>query len=251
MPLIETEALILRSYNLAEADKIVVFITRNEGVVRGVAKGAKRLKSRFGSGLEPFSKVKIEYFLKESSELVTIQRVELTSSSFTAASDPEFLRRFSYLSELLVLFSPPHDPNEKLYRMVNACIDAAAGDSANLDGIVLYFEIWLLRLSGFLQDWSTCGACLRTFDDADQAYLAADLSLICKGCCPGSHRDLMDARNRHLAASARRLSPRDFAQATVGLGDRIGYLSEIMKRSLSRAAGKDISAERSLAIKFM
>ena len=54
MSLIETESIILRSYNLAEADKIVVLLTRDHGVVRGVAKGAKRLKSKFGSGLEPF-----------------------------------------------------------------------------------------------------------------------------------------------------------------------------------------------------
>ena len=55
MPLIETESIILKTYNLAEADKIVLFLTRDHGVLRGVAKGAKRLKSRFGSGLEPFS----------------------------------------------------------------------------------------------------------------------------------------------------------------------------------------------------
>jgi DNA repair protein RecO (recombination protein O) len=55
MPLVETESLILKSYSLAEADKIVVFLTQDQGLVRGVAKGAKRLKSRFGGALEPFS----------------------------------------------------------------------------------------------------------------------------------------------------------------------------------------------------
>ncbi len=59
MGLIETEGLILKSYSLAEADKIVVLLTQDEGLVRGVAKGAKRLKSRFGGGLEPFSIVQI------------------------------------------------------------------------------------------------------------------------------------------------------------------------------------------------
>ena len=64
MALIETESLVLKSYNLAEADKIVVLLTHDHGVVRGVAKGAKRLKSKFGSGLEPFSVVHSTYFQK-------------------------------------------------------------------------------------------------------------------------------------------------------------------------------------------
>ena len=64
MPLIETESLVIKSYGLAEADRIVVLLTQEHGMIRGVAKGAKRLKSKFGSGLEPFSVVKVEYFEK-------------------------------------------------------------------------------------------------------------------------------------------------------------------------------------------
>ncbi|MEQ1645716.1 MAG: DNA repair protein RecO, partial [Pyrinomonadaceae bacterium] len=102
MSLIETESIILRSYNLAEADKIVVLLTRDHGIVRGVAKGAKRLKSKFGSGLEPFSFVNSTYFEKDTSDLVSIQKIEIDESNFAAASDPDFLQKFSYLGDLLV-----------------------------------------------------------------------------------------------------------------------------------------------------
>src|SRR5512134_1946297 len=98
MPVIETEGLVLRSYNLAEADRIVVFFTREHGIVRGVAKGARRLKSRFGSTLEPFSTIQLEFFQKEERELVSIQQVDLLRSSFDAASDPEYLNTFSYIA---------------------------------------------------------------------------------------------------------------------------------------------------------
>ncbi len=64
MSIIESESLVLKSYNLSEADRIIVLLTRDHGVVRGVAKGAKRLKSKFGSGLEPFSVVKVIVFSK-------------------------------------------------------------------------------------------------------------------------------------------------------------------------------------------
>ncbi len=250
MPLVETEALVLKSYNLAEADKIVVFLTRGEGVVRGVAKGAKRLKSKFGSSLEPFSVVKLEYFFKESSELVAIQKVELTRSSFASASEPEFLQVFSYLSELLILFSPPHDPNETLYRMVKACIESAVNDADGLASIAVYFEIWLLRLAGFLPDWSSCERCSRAFDQVEETYLSHDLNLTCDSCRAAANRIVVDAENRDIIASARRLGPTDFVRTTHGRVERSSYLSDIMKRLLSRAAGKDIAAERSLAIKF-
>src|SRR5688500_1642983 len=132
MPVVETESLVLKSYNLAEADRIVVFLTHDHGVVRGVAKGAKRLKSRFGSGLEPFSVVRLTYFHKEVHELVSVQKVELVQSNFTAAGNPDFLQKFSYRTELLISLSPPHDPDETLYRMVRACIDAASLDPTRL-----------------------------------------------------------------------------------------------------------------------
>ena len=76
MGLIETEGLVLKSYGLAEADKIVVFLTEEYGLVRGVAKGARRLRSKFGSSLEPFSIVRLTYFQKEERELVSIRQSE-------------------------------------------------------------------------------------------------------------------------------------------------------------------------------
>src|SRR5258708_24704576 len=123
MPLIETESLVLKTYNLAEADRIVLFLTHEHGLVRGVAKGAKRLKSKFGSGLEPYSVVKLTYFQKDTVELVSIQNTELLRSHFGLVTEPRFLQKFAYLGDILVAITPPHDPNEDLYRMVKACLN--------------------------------------------------------------------------------------------------------------------------------
>src|SRR5438046_754390 len=165
MPLIETDGLVIKSYNLAEADRIVVFLTRDHGVIRGVAKGAKRLKSKFGSGLEPFSVVHLSYFQKDAVELVSIQKAELVRSYFASAGNPDFLQKFSYLSDLLAAFSPPHDPNETLYRMACACLEATAAQPDGLGSIGVYFELWLLRLAGYLPDWTRCDECKRVFDE--------------------------------------------------------------------------------------
>src|SRR5262245_29699953 len=60
MGLVNTDAVVLRTYNLAEADRIVLFLTRRAGLVRAVARGARRMKSRFGAALEPFTFVRLD-----------------------------------------------------------------------------------------------------------------------------------------------------------------------------------------------
>ncbi|MGB5014550.1 MAG: DNA repair protein RecO, partial [Pyrinomonadaceae bacterium] len=182
MSLIETESIVLKTHNLADADKIVVLLTHDHGVVRGVAKGVKRLKSRFGSGLEPFSIVRATYFEKEAVELVSIQNIDLVESFFAAASNPDFLQKFSYLSDLLITFSPPNDPNENLYRMVRASIKAAAEDVASYLAISVYFESWILRLAGFMPDWDHCDQCRRVIEDSETAEVRSNFHLICSVC---------------------------------------------------------------------
>ncbi len=167
MGLYETEALVLKSYNLAEADRIVVFLTKEHGVVRGVAKGAKRLKSKFGGSLEPFTVVRLSFFQKEALELVSIRNIELEKSYFAEASEPAFLQKFSYLADVLLALTPPHDPSETLYRMVRAALATASEDAESLTTIGVYFEVWLLRLGGYLPDWSVCDECKREFDETE------------------------------------------------------------------------------------
>lgn len=248
MPLIETESLVLKSYNLAESDKIVVLLTREQGVVRGVAKGAKRLKSKFGSGLEPFSVVMATYFEKESSELVAIQKVDLITSNFTVAGNPDFLQKFSYLVEILIAFSPPHDPNETLYRMVKACIETAAADSENLLSTGVYFELWLLRLAGYWPDWSRCDECWRAFDDEEEAGVRANFHLTCSKCRRSASNRVLLKNARGMAMSARRLSPGDFAVFAAGKAAELENLSGILKILISQSIGRGAVGETSLAI---
>lgn len=248
MALIETESLVLKSYNLAEADKIVVILTRDHGVIRGVAKGAKRLKSRFGSGLEPYSEVVVTYFQKDAVELVSIQKVELVRSYFAAASNPDFLQKFSYLGELVITMSPPHDPNETLYRMVKACIETAAADQANLLSVGVYFELWLLRISGYLPDWTTCDECGRTFENADLASVRSNFHLICSACRRAASSKTLSGPVRMMALSAMKIAPLEFARSFAGRDDDLKYISKILKQLISHSIGREVAGEKSLAI---
>lgn len=249
MPLFETESLVLKSYNLAESDKIVVLLTREHGVVRGVAKGAKRLKSKFGSALEPFSVILAEYFQKDSSELVAIQKADLITSNFRAAGNPEFLQKFSYLVEVLIAFSPPHDPNDTLYRMVRACIETGAADEASLASTGVYFELWLLRLAGYLPDWSRCDRCGREFREVEKAGVRENFHLVCIACSRASANRMMGGSGRVIAAAARRLPPDEFAAFCTGSHSDLDELSEVLKALISRSMGRETFREKSLAIR--
>ena len=249
MPLVETESLVLKSYNLAEADRIVVFLTRDHGIVRGVAKGARRLKSKFGSSLELFSRVQLEYFQKEERELVSIQQVDLIRSSFDFASSPEFLQTFSYLADLLTSIVPPHDPNEKLYRMLKACIDAADSGS-DLGAIRFYFELWLLKLGGYLPDWSVCNICNRELDTEEVVDVQADFHVICGNCRRSRNRQVLTGSAREIFAAGQRLAPIEFSTFVEGRADEVTEISGIFKRIISNVIGREVASEKSFAVNF-
>ncbi|MEP7075367.1 MAG: DNA repair protein RecO [Acidobacteriota bacterium] len=248
MGLIETESLVLRSYNLAEADRIVLFLTSDHGLVRGVAKGAKRLKSKFGSSLEPFSIVKLTYFQKDSVELVSIQNVELFQSYFELSADPLFLQKFAYLGDLLTSITPPDDPNHDLYRMVKACLDAAAKMPSQIDNIGMYFELWLLRLGGYLPDWRTCEKCRNEIDASEAGALQQNFQLICTNCKRPTGGTMITGEMRRLFAQALRSAPIAFAESSGDSVETAREISMVLRRILSQASGKNIVGERSLVI---
>ena len=212
MALFETEALILRSYNLAEADKIVVCLSRSAGLIRGVAKGCRKLKNRFGAALEPFTLVNLTYYEKEHQELVSFRQVEILKSRFKLSSNASLLTGFAYMGDLLVDFSPPHQANDNLFRMALACFEAAAETPADLEAVLRYFEVWLLKLEGFLPDLRACASCQRAFGE-EMVYLGNDLSLRCLQCSNGQGGAVSKRLRSHLRTTEK-LSPAKFAEGT-------------------------------------
>jgi len=210
MSVFETEALILRSYNLAEADKIVVCLSRSAGLIRGVAKGCRKLKNRFGAALEPFTLVNLTYYEKENRELVSFRQVEILKSRFNLSSNASMLTAFAYMGDLLIDFSPPHQANDNLFRMALACFEAASETPDDLDAVLRYFEVWLLKLEGFLPDMRVCANCQKALAD-EATFLGPDLSLRCSQCSNGRGGAVSKQLRSHLR-TAEKLSPAKFAE---------------------------------------
>ncbi|MEP6762249.1 MAG: DNA repair protein RecO [Sporichthyaceae bacterium] len=250
MPIYESESLVLKSHNLAEADRIVVFFTKTHGVVRGVAKGAKRLNSRFGSLLEPFTIVNLEYFEKEDRELVSMRNVDLVRSFFAEASDPAVLHSYSYIADLVIAFVPPRDANEKLYRMIKACVMSGGRATVELAAIRLYFELWLLRLGGYLPDWSLCDECKAPFAPGESANVKADFHLLCDRCRKVRSNTVLSSSDLETFQAALKLSPRDYLQFASEKREELAAVSTILKRIIASVLGREVAGENTFAIHF-
>ena len=153
VPLYTADALVLRTYKLGEADRIVVFLTRDRGKKRGVAKGARRPRSRFTGALEPMTEV-AGGVLREGA--ARAGRAELRGDGPVAAAherrraDPERRARStasSYFAELLDEWAQEADADDRLYRLGASMLDALAA-GAPVEPLARYFEYWLLRLQG-------------------------------------------------------------------------------------------------------
>lgn len=211
MALFETETLILRTYNLAEADKIVVCLSRAAGLIRGVAKGCRKLKNRFGAALEPFTLINLTYYEKEHQELVSFRQVEILKSRFNLSANASVLTGFSYMGDLLIDFSPPRQANDDLYRMALACFEAVSQNPDDLDSVLRYFELWLLKLEGFLPDLRACANCHNAFNSEEAVYLGPDLSLRCLRCSNGRGSAVSKHLHTHLRTTEK-LAPAKFAE---------------------------------------
>ena len=198
MPAYTTDALILRTYKLGESDRIVVFLTRDRGKKRGVAKNARQSRRRFGGALEPLTYGRVGYVERERRDLVHLQYVEPIRSPL-AAADGHALGYVGYFAELIDEWSPEADPNETLFRLGASMVDALA-HGVPVDPLARYFEYWLLRLQGVYE------ANARLSPEA-RAFLAAarGLSPYAVGGVTVSTRTLRELENAHRASIAMHL----------------------------------------------
>ena len=186
MPQLESDAIILKTYPLGEADRIVAFFSRDHGKVRGVANGARKMKNRFGASLEPLSHCRIQFFEKENRDLVRIQSAEILDSPMALFSDYDRAVFAAQVVELTDRFLPEHQPHDAVFRLVRMMLEAVKAECP-LDIATCYFEVWMLRLAGVFPDLFRCSVCARTLDTREERYLARGLqSTICRAC---DHRD--------------------------------------------------------------
>lgn len=197
MPAVRTEGFVLRSQPLGEADKIVTFFTLEEGKVRAVARSARRSRRRFGSSLEPWSRVSLALFEKEGMDLARIDACDLLESAYRLQEDLETAYLLAYLAEVADTFTRERQPEPHYFRLLASVLTAL---KSGLERSVAhrYFEVWTLRLHGLLPDLSRCGGCDASLGRSNATFQASSGQILCRRCLP-------------------RPAPSDFAARAAGL----------------------------------
>lgn len=162
----KTEAVVLRSFRLGEADRVLHLYTLERGRIGAVAKGIRRTKSRFGARLEPLSHVEV-LLHQGAGELQTVTGVELIHPHRVAREDPYRLGvGLVGLEAMLRLFSEQEANQRAFHALVRFLelldeLDAPADRDARgaLDPLVLSFQLKLLWLSGYLPHVTSCADC--------------------------------------------------------------------------------------------
>jgi len=168
MPARETEAIILKTFPLGEADRVVSFLGRSSGRMRGVAAGARRLKNRFGSTLELLSHVQVWYVERETRELVRIQQADLLESFHKAQSDYGLSTGLAVVSEIAELVLPEREVSEPMFRLI-LLVTREIERRGNWELPLSYFAFWTVRLGGWLPRFDRCSSCQKAFG-ADAAF---------------------------------------------------------------------------------
>jgi DNA repair protein RecO (recombination protein O) len=177
MPLKESEAIVLRTYPLREADLLVTLFTRLEGKVRGVARSAKKSKRRFGGALEPLTYVKALYEDRERQELTRLDSCEVIESPMaTQVSYPRAVA-LAHVAELLDELLPDREANDAVFRLALSVIAGLRGLEVWMP--VTYFDLWMTRLMGYLPDLSECIVCGRTLNGSRAYYHVLADGLMC------------------------------------------------------------------------
>jgi DNA repair protein RecO (recombination protein O) len=177
MSVLSSEAVVLRTWPVHEADLIVSFFTRDYGRVRGVAKSALKSRKRFGGSLEPMTVARAWFAERPRQELVRLDQLEILRSPLSSPVDPVRLTVLSFFAELLDEALPDHDPHETVFRLLLAVLDLTTVEQPWMP--LTYFQLWMTRLMGLLPDLVHCTACGEALQAGETSFNTLGDGLFC------------------------------------------------------------------------
>ncbi|MFT4113404.1 DNA repair protein RecO [Silvibacterium sp.] len=204
-----TEALILRTWPVQEADLIVSLLTRDQGRLKGIAKSGAKSRKRFGGALEPMTHVLAAYAEKPRQELVRLDSCEILASPLSAPIDYPRAAALAFYAEVLEETLPERDPQDAVFRLALAVLEHTRDGHIWLP--VTYFALWMLRLMGWMPELSRCIVCGRSLAGQPAWYQPHADGLLCV-----DHRQLS---SRALSAASLELAGRIFHTPIGSLAD--------------------------------
>jgi DNA repair protein RecO (recombination protein O) len=201
MPLHESEAIVLQSYALGEADRLVSFLSRTMGRVRGVAAGARKPKSRFGAALERLSYIRIWFFERETRDLVRISQCEVIESFLDAFGDYGSSVVLALFTEITEAVLPDREPSDANFRLL--LLSAQTVKRTRKPELPLaYFALWTVKLGGWLPPFDRCAHCGKVLNLKETLYVLPRGSAV---SCADCHKPGMRALSSQAVGLARQM----------------------------------------------
>jgi DNA repair protein RecO (recombination protein O) len=188
MSVLTSEAVVLRTWPVHEADLIVSIFTRDYGRVRGVAKSALKSRKRFGGALEPMTVARAWFAERPRQELVRLDQLEIIRSPLSLPVDAVRLSVLSLFAELLDETLPERDPQETVFRLAVAVLEQTTVEQPWMP--LTYFQLWMTRLMGLLPDIAHCTVCREKLEAGEISFNTLDDGLFCAVHRNGSASEL-------------------------------------------------------------
>ena len=185
MPLFTTHAIVIRSLNYGESDKIITFFTRDYGKLRGIAKGARRSKKRFQNVLGLFSHLRLIFFDREGMGLVRVESGDLLNPFPHIREDLKRIYYGNYYLELVNEMAGDREAHPEAFDLLlSFLMDLDQNEPAEEQ--LRMFEIRMLSLFGYRPHLIHCGSCQRNWEElrgaASLFFSLEKGTLICERC---------------------------------------------------------------------
>jgi DNA repair protein RecO (recombination protein O) len=218
----QTEAVVLRSFRLGEADRVLHLYTLAHGRVGAVAKGVRKTKSRFGARLEPLSHVELALH-RGSGELQTITGAELVRSHHAVRERSGHLAVGLIGAEAMLRLFVEEEGNPRAFQALTRFLDVLdeaeidARGRAELDPLALGFQLKLLWVAGYLPHLTSCAEC-GAATEALVGYSPRAGGAVCSACAAATGALVLTPAG---IAAVEELLRRPLAEAhAVGLSER-------------------------------
>ena len=160
----QTEAIVLRTLDYGESDRIVTFYSAEFGKVKGIAKGARRSAKRFANTLEPFSRLELVFSRRRPEGLAFIDAGTVIKHYPRIRLDLKKTLYASYMVDITDQFTVEQKTNRELFHLLDDFLELFDGGSFSED-IVRFFELRLLRLVGYEPVLDRCVVCQKSVEN--------------------------------------------------------------------------------------
>jgi DNA repair protein RecO (recombination protein O) len=182
MSVLTSEAVVLRTWPVHEADLLVSFFTRDYGRLKGMAKAALKSRKRFGGALEPMTLARAWFAERPRQELVRLDQLEILRSPLSTAVDQTRMAVLSFYAEVIDEALPERDPQATVFRLLASVLEQTSAVKSEIVQpwmALTYFSLWMTRLMGLLPDIAHCMVCGDTLSEGEVRFNAYADGLFC------------------------------------------------------------------------